>query len=143
MDHSFKQKVAERPGGENVKLCYSCGTCTAGCPVSEINKDFNPRAYIRKILLGLKEEVLSDKNIWLCIQCHRCVAHCPQNVKFADVLRVVRELAVEEGFFQPDTIPDMERLDDAIIRYRTQAAEKYLCGGQRIEDLNGICLRGL
>ncbi len=137
MDHSFKSKVAERPGGENIKLCYSCGTCTAGCPVSGINKHFNPRSYIRKILLGLKGEVLGDKNIWLCIQCHRCVAHCPQNVKFADILRVVRELAVEEGFFPPDILQDMERLDDAMVKYRAQIAEKYLCGDKAMEDLTG------
>ena len=80
MVHKFKEEVAKRPGGENVMLCYSCGTCTAGCPVSEINEDFNPRVYEENIA-WLKEEVLSDKNIWLCIQCHRCVAHCPQNVK--------------------------------------------------------------
>ncbi len=135
LDHTFKDEVAGRPGGENIRLCYSCGTCTAGCPVSEINKDFSPRAYIRKVLLGMKEEVLSDKNIWLCIQCHRCVAHCPQEVKFADIMRVIRELSVEKGFFKPETIADIDKLDDEVIRLRARLSEMYLCGVRKIADI--------
>ncbi|NTV90625.1 MAG: 4Fe-4S dicluster domain-containing protein [Clostridiales bacterium] len=129
LDHSFKEIVAGRPGGENIKLCYSCGTCTAGCPVSSINKDFSPRAYIRKVLLGMKGEVLSDKNLWQCIQCHRCVAHCPQEVKFADIMRVLRELSVEEGFFSKDTLAGLDRLDDEMLRLRAKLAESILSGG--------------
>ena len=126
MNNSFKNKVAGRPGGENIKLCYSCGTCTAGCPVSEINKDFNPRVYIKKILLGLEDEVLTDKNIWMCIQCHRCVAHCPQNVKFADIMRVIRQLAVVKGSFSSNALEDIEKLDAEMIRYRMEITGKYL-----------------
>lgn len=126
MNNSFKDKVADRPGGENIKLCYSCGTCTAGCPISEINKDFNPRVYIRKILLGLEDEVLTDKNIWMCIQCHRCVAHCPQNVKFADIMRVIRQLAVEKGSFETGTLEQIDKMDDEMIRYRMEITDKYL-----------------
>jgi heterodisulfide reductase subunit C len=135
MNHNFKKEVADRPGGENITLCYSCGTCTAGCPVSEVNKNFNPRVYIRKILLGFKDEVLKDENIWQCIQCHRCVAHCPQNVKFADILRVIREIAVEQGYFEDRVLNDIEELDTKIIQYRARITEKYLKGDKKIDDI--------
>jgi heterodisulfide reductase subunit C len=98
LDHEFKKQVASKPGGERVTNCYLCGTCTAGCPVSRLEGDYNPRRIMKKVLLGLKKEVLESPEIWQCSQCHVCVAHCPQDVRFADVIRVLRQLAQEEGY---------------------------------------------
>jgi len=50
LDSQFKYDIAGFAGGENIKLCYACGTCTAGCPVSEIDSEFNPRKIIRQVL---------------------------------------------------------------------------------------------
>ena len=60
LDTSFKFKVSEEPGGEHIKSCFACGTCTTTCPVFSVNDQYNPRKIIRMILLGLKEEVLSS-----------------------------------------------------------------------------------
>ena len=97
LDVRFKYDVAAWPGGENIKLCFACGTCTAGCPVSEVDSEFDPRKIIRQILLGMRKEVLSSPVIWRCVQCYSCTAKCPQNVKFREVMRALREMAVEEG----------------------------------------------
>ena len=78
--------------------CFLCGSCTAGCPVNEIDDGYNPRKIMRMILLGRKEEVLGSGEIWKCNQCHACVSHCPQDVRFADIVRALREMAVEQGF---------------------------------------------
>ena len=96
-EQSFKNEVASHPGGERVLNCFLCGTCTAGCPISEIEADYNPRKIMRKILLGMRDELLHSGEIWKCYQCHTCVSHCPQDVRFADVIRALREIALDEG----------------------------------------------
>ena len=63
LDPKFKEQLASRPGGEKVSNCYLCGSCTAGCPVSSIRKEYNPRRFMRMILLGMKDEVLSSPEI--------------------------------------------------------------------------------
>jgi len=111
VDHNFKNIVAAHPGGERVLDCFLCGTCTAGCPVSEIDDSFNPRKIMRQILYGLKNETLSDGQIWKCYQCHTCVAHCPQDVRFADIVRALREIAVTEGIVESDFVDKVRELD--------------------------------
>ncbi len=111
LDPKFKYDVAEFPGGENIKLCYACGTCTAGCPVSAVDDEFNPRKIIRQILLGMRKEVLSNPVIWRCVQCYSCTSKCPQNVKFRDVMRALREMAVAEGYADADVLAEVAELD--------------------------------
>ena len=111
LDPKFKYEVADFPGGENIKLCYACGTCTAGCPVSGVDDEFNPRKIIRQILLGMRKEVLSSPVIWRCVQCYSCTSKCPQNVKFRDVMRALREMAVAEGYADADVLAEVAELD--------------------------------
>lgn len=97
LDKDFKYEIASRPGAGFFKRCFSCGTCTASCPVSEIDESFNPRLIIRQALLGMREELLSSNTLWFCAQCYTCYARCPQDVRFTDVMAVLREMAVEQG----------------------------------------------
>ena len=120
-EQSFKNEVATRPGGERALNCYLCGTCTAGCPISEIEPGYNPRKIMRKILLGMKDEVLNSGEIWKCYQCHTCVSHCPQDVRFADIIRVLREMALEEGVASDAFAAAVEKSD---LDARTQRLEK-------------------
>ena len=112
VDIKFKNDVASRAGGERVLNCFLCGTCTAGCPISELDDDFNPRKIMRQLLAGLREDVLSGGEIWRCYQCHTCVAHCPQDVRFADIIRVLREMSVEEGKCDPAIAKKVEELNE-------------------------------
>ena len=111
LDPKFKFDVAAYPGGENVKFCYACGTCTASCPVSGIDDEFNPRRIIRQVLLGMRKQVLSSPVIWRCVQCYACYATCPQNVKFRDVMKALRAMAVKEGFVDAGVAEEVQRLD--------------------------------
>jgi len=111
LDTKFKYDIAARPGAENFKRCFSCGTCTAACPVSEVYEDYDPRKIIRMALLGMRKEVLSSDTIWMCARCYVCYSHCPQNVKFADVMGVLREMAVEEGFAPRERLEKMDEAD--------------------------------
>ena len=112
VDINFKNDVASRAGGERVLNCFLCGTCTAGCPISELEDDFNPRRIMRQILAGHKDDVLSGGEIWRCYQCHTCVAHCPQDVRFADIIRVLREMSAEEGKCDPKLPEKVEKLNE-------------------------------
>src|SRR4030067_3415 len=98
LDHKFKFLIAREPGGENIKKCFSCGTCTAGCPVREVTDRYNPRRIIRMALLGMKKEVLSSQFIWLCSSCYTCFERCPQNVKIPELMNAIKNIAVREGY---------------------------------------------
>lgn len=97
LDTSFKFEVAKEPGGENIKSCFACGTCTTICPVFSVNDQYNPRKIIRMILLGLKEDVLKSDFIWLCSGCYSCYELCPRDVKITHLMTAVRNIAVREG----------------------------------------------
>ena len=97
LDPNFKLEVAKEPGGEHIKSCFACGTCTVICPVNAVNQEYNPRKIIRMILMGLKEEVLKSNFIWLCSGCYSCYELCPRDVKITRLMAAVRNLAVKNG----------------------------------------------
>jgi heterodisulfide reductase subunit C len=111
LDPKFKYEVTNHPGGEKLKVCYACGVCTAGCPVSDVSEDFDPRKIIRMVLMGMRERVLSSDFIWYCTQCFTCSGHCPQNVKFTDIMRVLRDMAVKEGYVDSSFLQKAKELD--------------------------------
>jgi heterodisulfide reductase subunit C len=97
----FKYDVAAEPGGENIKLCFACGICTASCPIREVDDRYNPRKIIRMVLLGMKDRVLKSDFIWLCSSCYACTERCPQGVRFTEVMNAIKNLAVKEGHIHP------------------------------------------
>jgi heterodisulfide reductase subunit C len=120
LDTKFKYDVAAEPGGENIKLCFACGLCTAGCPVADIDPEYNPRRIIRMVLLGMRKEVFSSNLPWLCSQCYTCQAHCPQNVNFADVMKALRNMAVREGYVHPSFVKKIKEIDALAQKLRHQ-----------------------
>jgi len=101
LDPSFKLLISREPGGEHIKRCFSCGTCTAGCPVREVTDRYNPRKIIRMAILGMKKEVLSSQFIWLCSSCYTCFERCPQDVKIPELMNAIKNIAVREGYIPP------------------------------------------
>jgi heterodisulfide reductase subunit C len=101
LDPNFKYEVTKEIGGENIKHCFSCGTCTVGCPVRVLDEKYNPRKIIRMVLLGMRERVLKSDFIWLCSQCYTCYDRCPQDVKLTDIMTALKNIAVREGYIHP------------------------------------------
>jgi heterodisulfide reductase subunit C len=111
LDPKFKDEVASTPGGEHIKRCFLCGTCSAGCPVHELSDKYNPRKIIRMILLGMRDEVLSSDFVWLCSTCYTCRERCPQDVRMSDVMTAVRNIAVKEGHIHPSYLRQLELIN--------------------------------
>ncbi|MFH1477014.1 MAG: 4Fe-4S dicluster domain-containing protein [Verrucomicrobiota bacterium] len=135
LDPKFKFDVAAYPGGENIKLCYACGTCTAVCPVASVNNDFNPRKIIRQVLLGMRREVLASPMLWQCIQCYACYAKCPQNVKFRDVIKALRAMAVKEGYVKADMAEELARFSECTLKLHREAAALLAADRPKYEAL--------
>ena len=100
-DLGFASEVAAQPGGEGIRKCLACGSCSAACPVLRHAKGYDPRRLIRLVILGQREEVLKDPLIWLCSTCYSCHEVCPQNVSFTEISFVLKNMAVEAGHFPP------------------------------------------
>jgi len=98
LDPSFKYEVMKEPGGETLKICFQCGTCTSSCPTARFSDSYRPRTILRMAQLGLKQKVLPSSTLWLCTACFICTDRCPQDVEVESVLRVLRNLAVKEGY---------------------------------------------
>jgi len=98
LDPKFKYEIAKMHGGEKLMRCFQCGTCTSDCPVAKFSDTYRPRQIIRLTQLGLKEMVLSSDTLWLCASCFTCTDRCPQDVEVASVIRVLRNLAAQQGY---------------------------------------------
>ncbi len=97
MKSDFKYKISKMHGGEKLMRCFQCGTCTSDCPIARFSDTYRPRQIIRMAQLGLKDRVLDSDTLWLCAACFTCTDRCPQDVEVASVIRVLRNLAAEEG----------------------------------------------
>lgn len=101
LDPNFKYEVAAEMGGRNINRCFACGSCTAGCPVREIDEKYNPRKIIRMVLLGMRERVLKSDFIWLCSTCYTCYDRCPQDVQLTAIMTALKNIASREGYIHP------------------------------------------
>ena len=95
-DSDFKQDIESLGFIGRFKGCYACGTCTAGCPVHRVNKDYNPLRIMRMLILGFREELLKGDMIWLCSDCYTCQENCPMEVKITDIINHLKNLATRE-----------------------------------------------
>ncbi|MFW6140510.1 MAG: 4Fe-4S dicluster domain-containing protein [Acidobacteriota bacterium] len=97
-DPEFKSEVLSHKEAERLNACFACGTCTAGCPIHEIFPEYDPRKLAKMVKLGMRKEVLASPYIWYCATCHNCEQRCPQNVKFFDVLNILKNMAAQQGY---------------------------------------------
>lgn len=88
-------KEVSKLGGQDVKKCFQCATCSVACPISPETKPF-PRKEMIATSWGLKKRVLGSGDIWLCHNCGDCTSRCPRGAKPGDVLAAVRAYAIGE-----------------------------------------------
>ena len=121
----FKDEVVQAAGGETLTRCFACGICTGCCPVSEVDNRFRPSSIIQMILLGQKDDLLNSPVIWYCWQCYSCSFHCPQGVKFANIIRVLRYMAVDEGKVSAELMERLNTVELKIREIRTKVLDSF------------------
>jgi len=95
----FLEDIYSIPGGEKIKECIQCGTCSASCPTSYA-MDYTPREVIAALRAGMLDRVLKSNTIWLCASCYYCTVRCPSGVKLTDIMYELKRLATEFNFVE-------------------------------------------
>ncbi len=96
-DLGFVQEVMDA-GGEDLKKCFQCATCSVVCPISPEEGPF-PRKEMLFAQWGLKDKLIANPDIWLCHQCSDCTVYCPRGAKPGEVLGVLRQKCIEHYAF--------------------------------------------
>lgn len=87
---AFIKKV-ESISRQNLKDCYQCGKCSAGCPMAS-HMDILPNQVIRYAQMGMMNELLESQSIWICVSCMTCNSRCPKGVRIAEVFEALRQV---------------------------------------------------
>jgi ferredoxin len=92
-------------------VCFTCGTCAGGCPVTGVD-GFDPRKAIRMAALGLDDELIDSRWPWICTLCGRCENQCPMGVNLMKTFRKARTLRARDkvpGPIHKGTMMNLER----------------------------------
>lgn len=98
--------------GVNVKDCYQCGKCSAGCPIATW-ADATPREIIRYLQLGELDAALRSNMAWYCVGCGMCLARCPQCVNLPSLMGALRHAGKAAGIMP---VKEIDCFDKAFMR---------------------------
>ena len=119
-------ELAAIPGGEAIRLCMQCGTCSASCPNADL-MDHAPAELIAMARAGMRKEVLSSNAPWLCLSRYMCTVRCPRGVKTTDLMHAIEGLAERDGLSNRESrTPTMYRAFTKMVASRGRLSEFWL-----------------
>ncbi len=126
--------------GKDIRTCYQCGKCTAGCPVATY-ADHGPRAIMHMVQLGERERVLRTSMIWLCAGCEACSNRCPRDVGPSHIIDALRQASLQEGYYEEappnvETIPIFHQAFLDSVRMGGRLWELFMVGVYKIRSLD-------
>jgi len=87
-DPEFIRNIKDN-GGNTIKLCMQCATCSVVCSLS--NQEFGfPRKQLLMAQWGLKDRLVKDPGPWLCFYCGECSKRCPRQANPGEMLMSIR-----------------------------------------------------
>jgi heterodisulfide reductase subunit C len=95
---AFPVEIMAKPGGEALRDCIQCGTCSGACPMA-VHMDLTPRRVIALTRAGLERDVLESATPWLCASCYECQVRCPREIKVTDIMYALKRRAIEKGLY--------------------------------------------
>ena len=122
---SFLAQLETIPGGDKIKACIQCGTCTGSCPVSYA-MDISPRGVMALFRAGDIESILRSRTIWVCASCYACTTRCPAGIKITDTLYALKRIAMEKGIF-PSHFP-VYTLSEEFVKMVNRYGRNYELG---------------
>lgn len=90
----FVREVMER-SNQNLLACYQCRRCAAGCPVGEESGYVTPDRLIRMLILGDRENALTNELVWKCVSCYTCGTRCPNDIQTARITETLKKISKE------------------------------------------------
>jgi heterodisulfide reductase subunit C len=123
----FLKELSYVPEWEKIKACIQCGTCTASCPTSWA-MEYKPREIVGLFRAEMLDKVLRSNTVWMCASCYYCAVRCPSGIKLADIMYVLRSLAIKHGLFRrEEAYPALARMFAGVVdRYGRNAETEML-----------------
>ena len=110
---AFLNSVHLIPGGDKIKGCLQCGTCSGSCPLSYL-MDITPRELIALFRAGDIDSVMKSRTIWVCASCYSCQSRCPASIKVTDIIYSLKRMAMNRKVL-PKKFP-VHALSDSFIK---------------------------
>lgn len=87
-------EVKDRLAGFDLNVCLTCGTCSAGCPITGTPgmEGWDTRKVLRMLVYGMLDEVVNSKFPWLCTGCGRCAGACPMGIDIPYIMGYMKHL---------------------------------------------------
>jgi heterodisulfide reductase subunit D len=125
----------------NAFSCLECGKCTGTCPVSRYSETFSPRQILTRSVHNTHPQGFDVKGLWSCLTCMRCDEICPSEIKYSDLILMLRQFkgienrdgtcshgGILESIAKIMTTPNLkqQRLDWLTNEYQTSNDSEYL-----------------
>jgi Fe-S oxidoreductase/predicted DNA-binding transcriptional regulator YafY len=75
----FYASLQELFGGEKIRTCLQCSTCSGICP-NGLWMDYPPRTMISALRANEFDDVMESDSAWLCVSCYACTEACPATI---------------------------------------------------------------